>query len=258
MVSMRFQSCFEKLKSTKKMAFIPFFVLGYPDCSFCIADIKRAIMSGADALEFGIPFSDPIADGIVIQEAAKSALDEGVTVSDCLKIIQSVRAEYPIIPIGLLVYANLVEHMGLENFYAAFEQAGVDAVLIADVPLDESLPYQQAAQKEGLHHIFMTTPSCSENTLQQISARASGYIYVISRQGVTGVDKEIQFNRLKEQIEILERMTVLPKLIGFGVSKKDHILKVKNAGGDGVIVGSYLIEKRKNISMLVKDFKLMC
>lgn len=254
----RFEACFGKCHKKGKIAFIPFFVLGYPDDKICIDDIRDAIHSGADALELGIPFSDPIADGEVIQQAAADALRSGATVTDCFEIIQVIREEFDSIPIGLLVYANLVENMGIDKFYSLARSRGVDAILIADVPLCESEPYENAAKREGLDHIFMVTPSCSEGTLKQVASKATGYVYVVGRQGVTGAEREANFAKLSTQIAFLDGIGATAKVIGFGISQPEHIVAAKAAGAKGVIVGSHLVANRSQIKSIVQDLQEKC
>ena len=142
----RFAQVFKHTALQNRCAYIPFLMLGYPNIELCLTTIEELIKGGADALELGIPFSDPIADGPTIQYAANVARKQGVTPLDCFHIIKIIRQKYPSLPIGLLVYANLVFHQGILEFYSKAYQAGVDAVLIPDVPTEEAMPFVIAAK----------------------------------------------------------------------------------------------------------------
>ncbi|MDX1391220.1 MAG: tryptophan synthase subunit alpha, partial [Rheinheimera sp.] len=177
----RYQQMFSRLQREGRGAFVPFVTIGDPDGGLSFDIIKTLIDAGADALELGIPFSDPIADGPTIQGANIRALAAGVTPAQCFDIIGRIRAYHPTIPIGLLLYSNLVMARGIDNFYAQAAAAGVDSVLIADVPLHESKPFRQSAAKHDIAPIYIVPPNVDDDDLRQIASYGRGYTYLLSR-----------------------------------------------------------------------------
>jgi len=232
----RYSDMFENLKQQQQMAWIPFVMLGYPDLQSSISFIETFIDNGADALEIGIPFSDPVADGVQIQEAARTALEAGSTVKDCFAALADIRIKYPEIPIGLLLYANLVYHPGIEKFYKSCATAGVDSVLIADVPLCESKIFISTADDAGIDAVFIAPPNASQSTLQQISKLKSGYTYVVSRAGVTGDKNVVEYP--EHIVNGLLENDAPPPVLGFGISKPEHVINAASFGFKGVISGS--------------------
>lgn len=177
----RYQTAFDALADRKQGAFVPFVTLGDPHPELSMEIIDTLVANGADALELGFPFSDPLADGPVIQGANIRALDAGTTPSRCFEMLTEVRARYPDLPIGLLLYANLVYTKGVEDFYARAQQAGVDSVLIADVPVEEAAPFIEAAKQYGIAPIFIAPPNADSNTLKEVSEKGAGYTYLLSQ-----------------------------------------------------------------------------
>ncbi|OEE39205.1 tryptophan synthase subunit alpha, partial [Vibrio anguillarum] len=160
----RYQTLFQRLADNNQGAFVPFVTIGDPDPEQSLRIMQTLVEAGADALELGIPFSDPLADGPTIQGANIRALDAGTTPDICFELITKIRAQYPDLPIGLLMYANLVYSRGIENFYQRCKNAGVDSVLIADVPTNESREFVAAADKYGIQPIFIAPPTASDET----------------------------------------------------------------------------------------------
>ncbi|QBY05331.1 tryptophan synthase subunit alpha [Thalassotalea sp. HSM 43] len=236
----RYQDMFDKLEQQQQGAFIPFVTIGDPNKEQSIAIIKTLIDNGADALELGIPYSDPSADGLTIQLAAKRALDAGINTDICIDILQQVRAYAPHIPIGLLLYTNLVFARGIDSFYADMKHAGVDSVLIADVPMRESKPFETAAAKHGIAPIFIAPPNASDETLQQVAAHCKGYTYVLSRAGVTGTEVKANMPG-KELIDTLRQYHAPAPVLGFGISKPQQVSEAMNNGADGAISGSAVV-----------------
>ncbi len=222
-----------------RAALIPFFVIGDPDFDTSLAIIKTAIDAGADILELGIPFSDPIADGPTIQKADIRALRSGMNVQKALEFIQKVK-DYKDIPIGLLMYYNLVYQYGTEKFFTDFHKAGVNSVLIADLSIDDADEITAAAESAGLDTVFMVTPNTDTERMKLIASRTTGFIYTVSLLGVTGSRE-----KLSEQIEglvgKLKKLTNVPVCVGFGISKPEHAASVASAGADGVIIGSKIV-----------------
>jgi len=240
-MSQRYQRCFEQLTQKKAGAFVPFVMLGDPDLALCKKIIKTLIVNGADALELGIPFSDPVADGPVIQKASIRALANGATVKKCLALVHSIRREYPEIPIGLLVYANLVVTHSMDSFYRQASAAGVDSVLIADVPVLESRAFIQAAKDHQIAPIFIATPNANEKTLQQVATLGEGYTYLLSRAGVTGTEVKAEMP-VKRIIKTLSQHSAPPLLLGFGISSPAQVKKAIQSGAKGAISGSALVK----------------
>lgn len=236
----RYADMFSGLKNTAG-AFIPFAVLGNPTPEASLRIIEALVEGGADALELGIPFSDPVADGPAIQGAARRALQAHTTPTLCFELIGTLRAQFPKLPIGLLVYANVVVAGGIRNFYARAQKAGVDSVLVADVPLFESAPFVEAAHAAQIAPVFIATPNADENQLTKIAATTEGYTYVVTRFGVTGTRDRLTLART-DMLAELEKRGAPPAVLGFGISNPAHIRAAMNAGAKGAISGSAIAE----------------
>ena len=244
-MSKRYQQCFDRLKQKQQGAFVPFVMLGDPDLETSYQIITTLIDNGADALELGIPFSDPIADGPVIQAAAIRALAKGATVTKCFDLIQSVRQDYPEIPIGLLVYSNLVVGNSIESFYQRASKAGVDSILVADVPTIESKKFSFVAQAHNIDPIFIATPNADESTLQKNAESSKGYTYLLSRAGVTGTDVKAEMP-VEGIIDKLKLFNAPPSLLGFGISSPKQVKQAIMSGADGAISGSAVVQIIQN------------
>jgi len=248
----RYQHAFAELKDKKQGAFIPFVIIGDPNAEQSLKVIKSLIDAGADALELGIPFSDPSADGITIQKAALRALTSGINTDICINILKQVREYAPEIPIGLLLYGNLVFARGIDTFYRDMSTAGVDSVLIADLPLRESLPFRESAIKHGVDPIFIAPPNASDDTLREVASFSRGYTYVLSRAGVTGVDvatsKAQQSTNLSavKLIDSLNEYRAAPPVLGFGISTPVQVKEALAAGAAGAISGSAVVKIIEN------------
>jgi len=266
----RYQQAFAELTAKKEKAFIPFVMIGDPNAEQSFNVIKALIDAGADALELGIPFSDPSADGITIQMAALRALKSGINTDICIDILTKVREYAPKIPIGLLLYGNLIFARGVDTFYADMAQSGVDSVLIADLPIRESLPFREAALKHKVAPIFIAPPNADDTTLRDVSSYSKGYTYVLSRAGVTGVDTvedKIQTSSpAKGLIDTLNKYHAAPPVLGFGISSPKQVRDALAAGASGAISGSAvvkIIEKNLNnhndmindLTVFVKEMK---
>ena len=237
----RYQDLFDRLKADKQGAFVPFVTIGDPNRDLSIKIIDTLVTAGADALELGIPFSDPVADGVVIQDASTRALEAGATPDGCLEIIKEVRKLHPTVPIGLLLYVNLVYRNGIENFYQRCAEAGVDSILIADVPIEESAPYRAAAEKTGLQQIFIAPPNGDEETLQKVAEYGQGYTYLLSRAGVTGADAKAGMP-VEHMLETLNKHSAPPSLLGFGISTPEQVKEAIASGAAGAISGSAVVK----------------
>lgn len=237
----RYTKLFTNLEAKKEGAFIPFVTIGDPNKETSLEIIETLVKSGADALELGVPFSDPLADGPTIQEANIRALNSNVTPDDCFEILSEIRVKYSNIPIGLLLYANLVYANGIEKFYKKCSDAGVDSILIADVPAHESEEFRDIAEKIGISQIFIAPPDANDDTLEQISKLGSGYTYLLSRVGVTGT--ETKANMPVEEVLFKLKQYNAPKpILGFGISKPEQVSQAIHAGATGAISGSATVK----------------
>ncbi|HEV8123415.1 MAG TPA: tryptophan synthase subunit alpha [Gemmatimonadales bacterium] len=236
----RYEVMFGELGAQGEGALVPFVMLGDPDPATSLAIIATLVEHGADALELGIPFSDPIADGPVIQRAALRALAAGATPAQCLDLVGQVRAEHPKVPIGLLVYANLVTNHGLLDFYQAARSSGVDSVLVADVPSVEMAPFHQAARQAGVAPVLLLPHDADLETVSRVAQMTEGYTYLLGRAGVTG--HESQSRRPNpDLLAALEAAGGAPALVGFGIAGPDQVREVMSSGAAGVIVGSAIV-----------------
>lgn len=237
----RYARTFARLAERQEGMFVPFTVLGDPDAQRSRAILRALVRGGADALELGIPFSDPVADGPTIQAADVRALKAGIRPDDAFALVAELRAEEPEIPIGLLVYANLVETHGADAFYRRAARAGVDSVLIADVPTLEIDPYLAAAERAGILPVLIATPGASETQLTAIAKMTRGYTYTVTRVGVTGADDERAELDHVAQVARLKKHDAPPALLGFGISRPEHVRAALAAGAAGAISGSAIV-----------------
>ncbi|MBU1261071.1 MAG: tryptophan synthase subunit alpha [Planctomycetes bacterium] len=243
----------------KHAALIPFFVIGDPDFDTSLEIIKAAIDAGADVLELGIAFSDPIADGPTIQKADIRALSSGIDIEKAKDFIKKVKA-YKDIPIGLLMYYNLIFQYGTEKFFTDFANAGTNSVLIADLSIDDVDEIYTPARKAGLDTVFMVTPNTETERAKKIAEKCTGFIYTVSLLGVTG-GRDTLSDMIKPLISRLKSITDVPVCVGFGVSTPAHAVELAKAGADGVIIGSRIVRiieenlnDKKSIPAKVKSF----
>jgi tryptophan synthase alpha chain len=261
----RYEQMFERLSRDGAGAFVPFVVIGDPNIEESLDIIRALVEGGADALELGIPFSDPIADGPTIQAATVRALESGVTPSMCFKLLATIRGEYPDIPIGLLVYANLVVANGEANFYRKVADVDVDSVLVADVPAFESGPFVKHSSAEGVNPVFIAPPNASEELISKVAEITKGYTYVVARPGVTGTENSEQIFGA-DIFKYLSKYQAPPGLLGFGIATPDNVKDALEAGAAGAISGSAVVriieknlgkkgEAAKQIRVFVKNMK---
>lgn len=234
----RYATLFARLREAKEGAFVPFFMLGDPSPAEALDIIRAAVRAGADALELGVPFSDPVADGPTIQRSHLRALDHGAQVADSLEQIRTLRAEFPELPIGMLIYGNVAFTRGIDTFYREFAEAGADSILLPDIPVREARPFAEAAERAGIEPIFIAPAQASEETLSGVAALSRGYIYAISRDGVTGTERESSTTGLADVVANVQRFHGAPILLGFGISEPQHVRDALEAGAAGAITGS--------------------
>ncbi|XBC42525.1 MAG: tryptophan synthase subunit alpha [Buchnera aphidicola (Meitanaphis elongallis)] len=237
----RYQTLYKKLVPFKKGCFIPFVILGDPSIDISLKIVDVLIENGADGLELGIPFSDPLADGKIIQKANLRAFSSGINVVKCLTMLHKIRKKYKTIPIGILSYANLIFQFGINNFYLKCSNINIDSILIADLPIEESYKFRQCAEINNISQVFICPPDAQQDLIEKISMYSTGYIYLLSRSGVTGTDQDIIIPPLN-LINQLKRLTNIPIIQGFGISHPKQIKKIILSGVSGVICGSVIIQ----------------
>jgi tryptophan synthase alpha chain len=223
----------------KKPAFIGFTVAGDPDKIRSVRIARALIAGGTDILELGIPFSDPVADGQTIQKADERALGAGTTPTTVFEIVREIRKESDV-PIVFLTYYNIVYHRGIERFYREAHDAGVDGILIADMPVEESEEVCENAQRFEIDPVFLISQTTSDERIKKISAKARGYLYLVAVLGVTGVRDQVSEGAI-DLLDMVRRYTSLPLAIGFGISTPAQAQTCARAGADGVIVGSAIV-----------------
>ncbi len=253
----RYTELFAKLKAKNEGAFVPFMTIGDPSVADSVKILSAMIDGGADALELGIPFSDPTADGPVIQRSDKRALHDGANTVNSFAVIKQIREKYPTTPIGLLMYVNLVYAPGIDNFFTMCADNGVDSVLIPDVPLQmlEMMPeWHEAAHKHGIDLVLIAPPNADDETLAKIANICEGYIYLVSRKGVTGADNKAG-KPISHIVDFLKQHNAPPALLGFGISNPAMVAEAIKNGADGAITGSALV---KIVEQHLGDIPAMC
>ena len=236
----RYDEMFLRLKQRREGAFGGFLMLGDPDVQTSAELLDALVEGGADMVEVGIPFSDPVADGPVIQAAADRALRVGVRVDDCFRLIAQFRAKHPAVPVGILTYANLLQARGRDRFMADAAIAGADSILIADVPSIEAQPYADAARRAGLDLVMIAAPNTPEAVVRRIADLSSGYTYCVARAGVTGTSERLSLNHTG-LFDLLQAAGAPPPVLGFGISSPEQVAEALASGAAGVIAGSALV-----------------
>lgn len=244
---------FKGLKTAKRTAFMPFLVAGDPDFNTSLA-VCKCLAEHTDLWELGFPYSDPLADGPTIQAADGRALASGMTTDKVFELVSEIR-KFSSIPISVLVYANLVYQQGIDEFYRKAKEAGIDGVLVPDVPVEESKPFVTSAKKHGIDPIFLVAQTTTNERLKKILKHATGYLYLVSVLGVTG--KRTSFS--EETTAFIKRIrsqTRLPLAVGFGISTREQAQNFAKAGADGIIVGSAIVDiiAKHGDSPLITDF----
>lgn len=236
----RYETMFERLRADGAIAFGAFLMLGDPDPETSFRLLDAAVEGGADMIEVGIPFSDPVADGPVIQAAAGRALRCGVGVSDCFDLLRRLRDRHREVPFGILTYANIVAARGIAQFCSDCAAAGTDSLLIADVPTIEAEPYAAAAGKAGIDLVLIAASNCSATALATIARLGSGYTYCVARSGVTGERDRLDLDH-DALFAALRTESAAPPVLGFGISTPDHVRQARASGASGVISGSAIV-----------------
>jgi tryptophan synthase alpha chain len=217
---------------------VAYLTCGDPDLHTTKNAVLAAISAGAEVIELGVPFSDPVADGPVIQRASERALRNRVSLEDILKLAKEIRRQSDA---GLIIfsYLNPILRMGLENFASAAAEAGVDGALVTDLPVEEAGPYLKLMRKSGLATIFLAAPTSTDDRLKRICDVSTGFVYAVSRTGVTGARKDLAVDASK-LVGRLRKFTKLPIAVGFGISEPEHFASVANFA-DAAAVGSAIV-----------------
>ncbi len=234
---------FETAKSQNRAAFLPYFPIGYPTYDDSIASIEAMAEAGVDGFEIGIPFSDPIADGPVIQAATQISLENGTTVKKCLEAVRTLRAKGINQPMLMMGYANPLVAYGTEKFVRDAKLAGADGLIVPDVPPEEAAMFADVCAQEGMALVFFLAPTSNEKRIAMTAKHATGFIYVVSLTGITGARRELP-DYLTEFVARLRDKTDKPLVMGFGISTPDHARRVSELM-DGFIVGSALVRAGK-------------
>lgn len=236
----RIANVFQQLKNAQQKAFIPYLTAGDPDIDSTLALLDTLVNAGADIIELGVPFSDPMADGPVIQRAYERALAQHISLTQILNLVKLFRQYNQQTPLVLMGYLNPIEQMGITNFVDAAAEAGVDGVLVVDLPPEEAQVLHHALRVKNLDLIFLIAPTTSAARIQQIAQLATGYLYYVSVRGVTGAS-HLNTDEIAERVQHIRQVTPLPLAIGFGI--KDAATAATIAPlADGIIVGSALVE----------------
>jgi tryptophan synthase alpha chain len=233
----RYERAFAGAAERGRHLTVPFLMVGDPNPETFLALVDGAVEAGADALELGIPFSDPVADGPAVQGAAMRARAAGVDKSKSFDLMAEVRRRHPEIPVGLLVYANLVWTPSPDVFFRRCAEAGVDSVLTADVPVQHIAPIRDAASAHGVQTVLIAPSNATDEDLRLIAELSEGYVYLVSRSGVTGADKAAG-TPSPVVMQALRAYGAPPTLLGFGISRPEHVVAALEAGAAGVISGS--------------------
>ena len=236
----RIEKKFQELADANRKAFIPYITAGDPDLKTSMELILALDHAGADIVEVGVPFSDPIADGPVIQRATERALASRTTLRDILQMGTKIRQKSQI-PMLIMSYYNPLLRYGLEKFAHDATAAGFDGILATDLTVEESAPYVSTMTKAGLNTIFLVAPTSSPERIKKIAQTSTGFLYAVSRTGVTGAQQELSSD-LRDFLRTLRKHTKVPVAVGFGISRPEHVQAVWREA-DGAVVGSALVRE---------------
>jgi len=237
----RIQNKFAELAKQNRKGLIPFITAGDPDLAATVQLMHALVRGGADIIELGVPFSDPMADGPVIQRASERALKHGVGLTDVLQCVREFRHTDSATPVVLMGYANPIEHRGMEQFVAESANAGVDGVLVVDYPPEECVDYAACMKQHGLDVIFLLAPTSTDERIRQVAAIANGYVYYVSLKGVTG-NSAIDLTDVNRMLAKIKQHVQVPIAVGFGI--RDGATARLIAGvSDAVVIGSRIIQE---------------
>jgi tryptophan synthase alpha chain len=234
----RIQDKFKELYSKNEKALIGYLMTGYPNEKDTVSAIRGLIQGGADIIELGFPFSDPLADGPVIQNASTISLNKGTKLKKFFKILKQIRRETKI-PLVLMTYTNILYSYGYDKFLSKAKRLGLDGIILPDMPIEESSEYLKAARKNHIDTIFLVSPNTNKDRIKRITKATTGFLYLVSMYGTTGMQGKIQkytINAVKNTKKIVNGK--IPVGVGFGVSSASDVKRFVSLGADAVIVGS--------------------
>jgi len=239
----RIERAFQNAQSQDRSAFVSYVCAGDPNPATSLQVCRALLRSGVDILEIGVPFSDPLADGLTNQLAAQRALEAGTTREDVFVLVRKIRDEDGQTPIVFYTYYNLMFSGGLEAYIAEAKEAGVDGLLVLDLPPEEAGDYMEACRKIEMKTVFLLAPTTPEERVEYIAQNATGFIYYVSRTGVTGVREDLASD-LREMVDMIKRHSDNPLVVGFGIQNPDQVNAVARLA-DGVVVGSAIVNTIK-------------
>ncbi|MDR2207371.1 MAG: tryptophan synthase subunit alpha [Azoarcus sp.] len=237
----RIQTTFQRLQAEGRKALIPFIVAGDPDAELTVPLMHSLVAGGADIIELGVPFSDPMADGPVIQRASERALAKGMSLARVLDIVRAFRVEDAVTPVVLMGYANPIEAMGAAVFPDVAGKAGVDGVLVVDYPPEQCVEFTASVRAAGLDQIFLLAPNSSEQRFRDVARAGSGYLYYVSLKGVTGA-AHLDLDEIARRIPRIRTVAGMPVGVGFGI-RDAEIAKQVGSVADAVVIGSRIVEE---------------
>lgn len=240
----RIENAFAKAQSEGRSAFVSYVCAGDPDAATSLDVCRTLIASGVDVLEIGVPFSDPLADGLTNQLAAQRALEAGTTREDVFDLVRAIRKENDSVPIVFYTYYNLMFSGGLDAYIAEAKEAGVDGLLVLDLPPEEAGDHLAACEKVGMKTVFLLAPTTPPERVAYIAGFVTGFIYYVSRTGVTGVRDNLA-DDLKEMVDMIKGHSDKPLVVGFGIHNQEQVRAVA-ALADGVVVGSAIVNVIKD------------
>ncbi len=237
----RIESCFNALKAQGKKALIPYITAGDPEPQTTVSVMHAMVTAGADIIELGVPFSDPMADGPIIQAACERALAHGVTLKQVLSMVSEFRRQNESTPVVLMGYLNPIEAMGYGSFAQQAHEMGVDGAITVDLPPEEAQPFTDALLKQQVDPIFLLAPTSNEARIKKICAASRGFVYYVSMKGVTG-SAAMDVNDVKTHLALIRRLTNLPVGVGFGIKDAQTAAQIATVA-DAVVVGSAIVKK---------------
>jgi len=253
----RIGKSFSNLRERKQAALICYMVAGFPDLKMSESIIKTMVRAGADMIEIGIPFSDPIADGPIIQEASQYALTHGIRPQQCVALAGAARKTFPDLPLIFMTYCNILFRSGFEDFMSKARDSGIDGFILPDMSIEESKEYIRISRDLGLASIFIVSPNTEDKRARRIMNASTGFLYAVSVYGVTGVRSTLYDRSIKRIVELRKKSNpFLPVAVGFGVQNPDHVSMMVEAGADAIIMGSAIIniiKTRENNPNMLDD-----
>ena len=241
----RIKEKFNELKSKKEKALVSYIMVGYPSESATLSAIRGLVKGGADIIELGFPFSDPIADGPVIQKASTGSLNNGIKIEKFFKLVKKIRSETNI-PLILMTYTNILYKQGYQKFIKNAKNAGIDGLILPDMAIEESKGYLLAAKKQKMDTIFLVSPNTQKNRLSKIAKATSGFLYMVAVFGTTGIQTKIHQYTIDALKSTKRTVKNVPVGVGFGISNEKDVKKYVSVGADAVIVGSANIKIMEN------------